>query len=70
MMVGVARKFVEPPEDDEMAAVQQLCKRLARESGERVGTVDVVLWFAASKGIIPGISLRRQRLACHADNIQ
>jgi len=38
--------------------VQAMCRRLAKASGDRVGTVDVVLWHAASVGIIPGISRR------------
>lgn len=31
---------------------QELCERLAKASGDRVGTVDVVLWRASSLGII------------------
>jgi hypothetical protein len=38
--------------------VAGLCARLATLTGERIGTVDVVLWYAASVGIIKGISLR------------
>jgi ribose 1,5-bisphosphokinase PhnN len=37
-------------------SVQVLCERLARATGDSCGTVDVVLWYAASKGIIEGIS--------------
>ncbi len=36
--------------------IQAMCRRLAEQSGDRVGVVDVVLWYAGSKGIIPGIS--------------
>jgi hypothetical protein len=39
--------------------VAGLCERLAKQSGDRVGTVDAVLWFAASRGIIKGISRAR-----------
>ena len=38
--------------------VQPLCERLAKASGDRVGTVDAVFWYAASCGIIPRISHR------------
>lgn len=47
-------------------SVQELCSRLSRESGDRKGTVDVVLWYAASKEIIPGIRLVGRRPFCHA----
>ncbi len=47
-------------------SVQGLCERLARITGDSVGTVDVVLWYAASKGIINGIRTRRRRPPCHA----
>jgi hypothetical protein len=36
-------------------SVQGLCQRLSRATGDSVGTVDVVLWYAASKGIFEGI---------------
>jgi len=32
--------------------VQGLCERLARETGESVGEVDLVLWYAAANGMI------------------
>ena len=32
--------------------VQDLCQRLAIATGERVGTIDIVLWFAGSRGLI------------------
>jgi hypothetical protein len=64
LMVRVARKFDEPGEND-AEAVQSLCVRLAADSNERVGTVDVILWFAASKGFIDGIILRGRRPPCH-----
>ncbi len=57
LMVRVARKFDEPGEND-TEVVQSLCARLAVDSDECVGTVDVILWFAASKGFIDGIILR------------
>jgi len=38
--------------------VDGLCARLARLTGDRIGTVDVVLWYAASVGIIKGIRRR------------
>lgn len=47
-------------------SVQELCERLARITGDSVGTVDVVLWYAASKGTIEGIRTRRHRPPCHA----
>jgi hypothetical protein len=41
--------------------VAGLCARLAQETSDRIGTVDVVLWYASSIGIIPGISRRRSQ---------
>ncbi len=35
--------------------VQELCARLARETGDDSGTVDLVLWYAASHGMIAGL---------------
>lgn len=46
--------------------VQALCHRLSEASGDSIGTVDLVLWFAASKEIIKGIRMRGRRPACHA----
>jgi hypothetical protein len=63
LMVRVARKFAEMGKTDE-EAVQNMCVRLAGESRERVGTIDVILWSAASHDFIKGIRLRR-RPACH-----
>lgn len=34
------------------ATVQGLCGELSRQSGDRIGTVDVVLWRAANLGIM------------------
>jgi hypothetical protein len=42
-------------------SVADLCARLAKVTGNRIGTVDLVLWYAASVGIIPGISRRSAR---------
>ncbi len=42
-------------------SVAELCARLARVTGDRIGTVDAILWYAASEGIIEGISRRRPR---------
>ncbi|MFZ0245594.1 hypothetical protein [Candidatus Binatus sp.] len=39
-------------------SVAKLCARLAKLTGDRIGTVDAVLWYAASVGIIEGISRR------------
>jgi hypothetical protein len=33
-------------------SVQELCKRVAARSGDSIGTVDMVLWYAAHAGII------------------
>jgi hypothetical protein len=38
--------------DAEGLTAQELCERLARETGYRAGTVDLVLWRAAEAGII------------------
>jgi hypothetical protein len=47
-------------------SVRGLCERLSRATGDSVGTVDVVLWYAASKDIFEGIRMRRRRPPCHA----
>jgi hypothetical protein len=38
--------------DREGCTAQQLCERLATETGLRVGTVDTVLWRACANGVI------------------
>lgn len=38
--------------DREGLGVQELCEQLARESGDRVATVDVVLWRACAIGLV------------------
>jgi hypothetical protein len=38
--------------DLEGVSVDALCRRLADESGDRVGTVDVVLWRACAVGVL------------------
>lgn len=38
--------------DQEGVTAQQLCERLAAESGHRVATVDLVLWRACAIGLI------------------
>lgn len=43
-LVRVAAKFKTTPEE--------LCQRLAHESGDRIGTVDLVIWRAASEGLL------------------
>jgi hypothetical protein len=64
LMVRVAREFRERGDND-IEAVQSMCGRLARECHERVGTIDIILWFAASRGLIGGIRLRGRRPPCH-----
>lgn len=41
--------------------VQQMCERLARLSGNRVGTVDLVLWRASNLGLIDTKGLEQAR---------
>ncbi len=41
--------------------VTRMCERLASESGDRVGTVDLVLWRAAAIGLI---DTRAMDIAC------
>ena len=43
-LVRIARGYSMTPEE--------LCHKLAKETGERIGVVDVVLWRAANLGII------------------
>lgn len=38
--------------DREACTAQQLCERLARETGFRVATVDTVLWRACANGVL------------------
>ncbi len=38
--------------DAEHTTVDELCARLARETGDRVATVDVVLWRACAVGVL------------------
>lgn len=38
--------------DRECCTAQQLCERLASESGEKIATVDVLLWRACATGVI------------------
>ena len=45
-------------------SVTDLCERLSKLSGDRVGVVDLVLWYAASVGIIEGISHSRRLVRC------
>jgi hypothetical protein len=45
-------------------SVADMCERLSKLSGDRVGVVDVVLWYAASVGIIEGISHSRRIVRC------
>lgn len=48
-------------------SVRHLTERLSRLTSDRVGVVDMVLWYAASIGIIEGISGRRSALSrCHS----
>ncbi|WP_396334073.1 hypothetical protein [Burkholderia anthina] len=43
-LVRVADRYGTTPQD--------LCERLARESGDRIGTVDTVIWRACNLGIL------------------
>jgi len=43
--------------------VEQLCDRLAKESGDRVGTVDLVLWRASNLGLLDTMAIARERAA-------
>jgi len=43
-LVRIAKRFKTTPED--------LCSRLSKATGDRIGTVDVVLWRAANLGLI------------------
>lgn len=38
--------------DAEATTVDELCARLARETGDRIATVDVVLWRACAAGVL------------------
>ena len=59
-------RMIERIADRSGESVQGLCERLAQVAGDSVGTVDVVLWYAASKGMIEGIRMHRRRPPCHA----
>ncbi len=43
-LVRIAAKYNTTPDE--------LCRRLSKETGDRIGTVDVVLWRAANLGLI------------------
>jgi len=40
----------------------QLCEKLSRETGDRIGVVDIVLWRASIEGIIDTQKLAQERL--------
>jgi thermostable 8-oxoguanine DNA glycosylase len=39
---------------DELA-VQELCRQVSQRTGDSVGVVDIVIWYAASENLIDGI---------------
>ena len=43
--------------------VVQLCERLAKDSGDRIGTVDLVLWRASNLGLLDTLAIARERAA-------
>jgi hypothetical protein len=46
--------------------VLPMCKRLARASGDRIAVVDLVLWYAGSRGLVelPTSKKPRGKLSC------
>jgi hypothetical protein len=47
--------------DHEKTTAQELCERLARDTGLKVATVDVVLWRACANGILNSRTGKLQR---------
>ena len=46
--------------EDCITTVERMCRRLARESGYRVATIDTVLWRACEQGILNSLRYEAQ----------
>ena len=56
-LVGASER--RDPIEEILSRATALCERLSSASGDRVGTVDLVLWRAANLRILPTLHLRR-----------